>query len=112
MKSYKRLDKPTGIFGIAFEDWGIFLSVSMVMFFVVNLLRNLINLPKAVYPIALLLTIVLFVVLKKSNRQKVPMYLHSRVAWLLTPKKLFIIKPNPFNHDQSHQSAKKAKRRT
>lgn len=110
MKSYKRLDKPTGIFGIAFEDWGIFLSVSMVMFFVVNLLRNLIDLPKVVYPLALLFTIVLFVVLKKSNKQKVPMYLHSRVAWLLTPKKLYIIRPNFFRHDQLHQSPEKKKR--
>ncbi len=111
MKSYKRLDKPTGIFGISFEDWGIFLSVSMVMFFVVNLLRNLIALPKAVYPLALLITIVLFVVLKKSNKQKVPMYLHSRVAWLLTPKKLYIIRPNLFRYDQPHPSSEKKKRR-
>lgn len=111
MKSYKNLDKPSGIFGIAFDDWGVFLSVSMVMFFVVNLLRNWMALPKAVYPIALLLTILLFIILKKSNKQKVPMYLHSRVAWLLTPKKLYIIKPNLFHHhDQSDKSAKKEER--
>lgn len=110
MKSYKRLDKPTGIFGIAFEDWGVFLSVSMIMFFVVNLLRNLIALPKVVYPLALLTTIVLFVILKKSNKQKVPMYLHSRVAWFFTPKKLYIIKPNLFRHAQPHQSPEKKKR--
>lgn len=110
MKSYKNLDKPSGIFGIAFEDWGIFLSVSMIMFFVVNLLRNWIELPKTVYPVALLMTVVLFVVLRKSNKQKVPMYLHSRVAWLLTPKKLYIIRPNIFYHDQPNQPPKKKKR--
>lgn len=112
MKSYKRLDKPTGIFGISFEDWGIFLSVSMILFFVANLLRNWIVLPKIVYPAIMLVTMVLFLLLKKANKQKVPMYLHSRVAWLLTPKKLYIIRPNLFHHDQSDQPAQKKKRRT
>ncbi|MEK6480927.1 hypothetical protein WJR50_25520 [Catalinimonas sp. 4WD22] len=110
MKSFKRLDKPTGIFGISFEDWGVFLSVSMVLFFVVNLLRNWIVLPKLVYPIILLVTIVLFIMLRRSNKQKAPMYLHSRVAWLLTPKKLYIIRPNLFQYDQPHQPTQKKKR--
>ncbi len=105
MKSYKKLDKPSGIFGISFEDWGIFLSVTMVMFFVINLLRNFIDLPKMVYPLALVVTVVLFIVLKRANKQKVPMYLHSRIAWLLTPKKIYVIRPNLFTHDQSNQSA-------
>lgn len=104
MKSYKKLDKPSGIFGIAFEDWGIFLSVTLVMFFVINLLRNIVDLPKTIYPVALVVTIVLFVILKRSNKQKVPMYLHSRIAWFFTPKKIYVIRLNQFTHDQPGKS--------
>jgi len=109
MDSYKSLDKPNGIFGIAFEDWGVFLSVSMLLFFVLNLLRNWVALPKIIYPVALLVVIGLFIVMKRSNKQNTPMYLHSRVAWWLTPRHLFICKPNLFINDQPNLKARKEK---
>ena len=99
MKTFKVLEKPSGIMGISFEDLGLLSSVSLAVFFLINLLNIWVSVPGWIFLVAILLVFGLFIFIKRSNKDKKPQYLLSRVAWLRTPRRIFY-HSSIFSNDQ------------
>ena len=99
MKTFKILEKPGGILGFTFEDLGFLSLVSLVVFFFYNLLNIWFSLSGWWFMIALFVVISLFIVIKRSNKQKKPHFLLSRLAWLRTPRHFFINGKNCLKDD-------------
>lgn len=86
MKTYKVLEKPSGIFGIAFEDLGLLSTFSLTTFFLINLLNIWISVSGWFFLIAIFLVFSLFFLIKRSNKEHKPQHLLSWLAWLRTPR--------------------------
>lgn len=110
MKTFKVLEKSSGIFGITFEDLGILLTVTLVIFFFLNLLNIWFQIPGWLYLIAISSVGMLLIMVKRSNKQKTPQYLLSKVAWYRIPKCIYNHRYNSLLHDK-HAIQPEKKRR-
>lgn len=91
MNTYKVIEKPSGIFGITFEDFAILMVVVLLTLFPINLLKVWFELPKWLTVVSYIIIIATYVTLRRINKKKVPGYLYSWLAYkLLTPKHLYI----------------------
>lgn len=107
MKTFKVLEKPSGIAGIQFEELGFVLALTLTAFFLINLLGIWWQIPGWLYLLTLVSIVAMLVIIKKSNRQGRPQYLLSRIAWWRSPRKLYLHKPNYLLYDPYQPNEKK-----
>ena len=87
MNTYKVLEKPSGIFGLRFEDMAVLMTVIFLCLFPINLLKVWVELPKWITAVAYGIILLTYILLRRANKKKVPGFLFSWVAYhFLTPK--------------------------
>ncbi len=91
MKSYQSLDRPSGILGVSFDDLSLFLSVVLVSLFSYNMLLKVVILPGKVLLLLIASFVVLFLLFRRLGKNKVAMYMHSRIAYRIAVPRQIII---------------------
>ena len=108
MNTYKVLEKPSGIFGLRFEDMAVLMAVVFLSLFPINLLKVWVELPKWLTLLAYGLILLTYLLLRRANRKKVPGYLFSWLAYhCLTPRHLSVNQPIPLFHYVVQQKKQK-----
>jgi L-asparagine transporter-like permease len=108
MNTYKVLEKPSGIFGLRFEDMAVLMAVIIFTLFPINLLKVWIELPKWITLLAYGLILLTYMLLRRANQKKVPGYLFSWLAYhFLTPRHVFIHQPLAILSHADEQKKKK-----
>lgn len=91
MNTYKVLEKPSGLFGLRFEDMAVLMAVIFLSLFPINLLKVWVELPKWITLVAYGLILLTFIFLRRANQKKVPGFLFSWFAYhFLTPRHISV----------------------
>ena len=111
MNTYKVIEKPSGLFGITFEDAAILVGVMFLTLFPLNVLKIWFKLPSWLTLFSYALIVVTYIVLRRVNKMKMPGYLFSFLAWkLVTPRHIYIDKELEFLKPDDAVTKEKKKR--
>jgi hypothetical protein len=92
MKTFKVIQKPSGILGLTFEDLKFLLIFVMLGFMFLNFLNYVVKVPKLGYLAMIVACVMAVVFLKKANRKGRYFFVQSWLAWPLTPRRIYVRK--------------------
>lgn len=110
MKTFKVIQKPTGILGLTFEDLKFLLIFVMLGFMFLNFLNYIMKVHKLGYLAMIIASVMAVVFLKKANRKGRYYFVQSWLAWPLTPRRIYVKKKITLFDVQPPEKKKEFKR--
>ncbi len=110
MKTYKVIQKPSGILGLTFEDLQFLLLFFIVGMALLNFLNYVVKVHKLAYLGMIVSCILGIAFLKKANRKGRYFFVQSLMAWPFTPRRIYVGKPITLFNVEASQTKKNGRR--